>query len=304
VLAGVTGLALLLASESLEAGWIVDVSLRYPGIDKPAHLVQYAVVFLAVWWLLGALAVRHEVRTAAAASIAFLLGLGDELFQRLVAGRSFEVADMAANGLGVLLGIGLGPVLPSRRAARGAVAVAVIGTVALAAHSYRHLRHFNRGLLYTRQGDLPKALTEYRLALRDGMGSPSFYNELAWIEVESGTGDVRAAVEYAARALAATPRNPDTLDTYAWALHHAGRSREALPLLERAFAGKPRMFCIHYHLGEVYAALGDGARAEWHLREQIRLFPAGREARRAQQALRRLGLAVTGTPAAARSRPS
>src|SRR5205085_693146 len=121
-----------------------------------------------------------------------------------------------------------------------------------------------------------------------------FYNELAWIEVESGTGDAHAAVGYASRALAANPHSPDVLDTYAWALHHVGRSGEALPLLERAFAGKPGMFCIHYHLGEVYAAVGDPARAERHLREQIRLFPAGSEARRAALSLKRRGLIVTG----------
>ena len=298
VLSGVIGLALLLASENLGAGLIVDVTLRYPGIDKIAHLIQSALVFLAVWWLLGALVARPAARVAAAALIALLLGVVDEVFQWFVADRRVEIADLGANACGVLLGIGLGPVLPSRRAARSAVAVALIGATALAAQSYRNLRHFNRGLLYTRQGDLPKALVEYRLALHDGLDSPSFYNELAWIEVESGTGDVRAAVDYAARALAATPRNPDVLDTYAWALHHAGRSREALPLLERAFAVKPRMFCIHYHLGEVHAALGDGTRAEWHLREQIRLFPGGSEARRAEQSLRRLGLAVTGAPPA------
>ena len=298
VLSGVIGLALLLASESLGAGRIFDVTLHYPGIDKIAHLVQYALVFLAVWWLLGRLVERRAARAAAAAVITLLLGVVDEMFQRSVANRSFEIADLGANVCGVLLGIGLGPVLPSRRTARSVVAVAVIGATALAVHSYRQLRHVNRGLLYTRQGDLPKALVEYRLALHDGLDSPSFYNELAWIEVESGTGDTRAAVGYAGRALAATPRSPDVLDTYAWALHHAGRSREALPFLERAFAGKPRMFCIHYHLGEVYAALGDDARAEFHLREQMRLFPRGSEARRAEQSLRRRGLAVTEAPAA------
>ena len=299
VLSGVIGLALMLASENLGAGRIFDVTLHYPGIDKIAHLVQYALVFLAVWWLLGKLVEGRAARAAAAATIALLLGVVDEMFQRSVANRSFEIADLGANLCGVLLGIGLGPVLPSRRTARRVVAVAVIGATALAVQSYRHLRHFNRGMLYTRQGDLPKALVEYRLALHDGLDSPSFYNELAWIEVESGTGDARAAVDYAARALAATPRNPDVLDTYGWALHHAGRSREALPLLERAFADKPGMFCIHYHLGEVYGALGDGVRAERHLREQMRLFPRTSEARRAEQSLRRRGLVVTGTPAAA-----
>jgi tetratricopeptide (TPR) repeat protein len=157
----------------------------------------------------------------------------------------------------------------------------------------------NQGLLYTRAGDMPKALEQYRLALRDGVDSPSFYNELAWVEVESGVGDVQAAVAYSRRALDATPDSPDVLDTYGWSLHHAGRSREALPVLERAFAGKPGMFCIHYHLGEVYAALGDRARAETHLREQIRRFPGGSEARRAEVSLRRL--AATGPPTAGRT---
>lgn len=299
LLTGVAGIGVLLAAESLEATTIFDLALHLPGIDKVAHVAQYAIVFLLVWWLAGPLALRRARRAAVAAVIAFLLGTGDELFQRVVANRTFEVADLAANGAGVLLGIGLAPVLPTRRLARGAVAVALCGMVALAMHSYFGLRHFNRGLLYSRAGDLPQALEQYRLALRDGLDSPTFYNELAWIEVESGVGESQAAVTYSWRALSADPQNPDVLDTYGWALHSAGRSREALPYLERALAGKPRMFCIHYHLGEVYHALGDHDRAERHLREQIRRFPGGSEARRAEASLRRRGRTVTATPAAA-----
>jgi tetratricopeptide (TPR) repeat protein len=291
LLSGVVGLGLLLASESLAAQLIFNVTLRYPGIDKVAHFVQYALVFLVLWWLVGAVIEDRRRRAAVAAALALLLGTSDEFFQRLVADRSFEIADLGANVTGVLLGIGVGPVFPGRRVVRGTVlALAIVGAAGLAGQSYWHLRHFNRGLLYTRAGDLPMALTEYRLALRDGLDTPSFYNELAWIEVESGVGDVQAAVGYAARALAATPRSPDVLDTYGWALHRAGRSREALPLLERAFAGKPRMFCIHYHLGEVYATLGDSGRAAHHLSEQVRLFPGGSEARRAALSLRARGL--------------
>jgi Flp pilus assembly protein TadD len=103
-------------------------------------------------------------------------------------------------------------------------------------------------------------------------------------------------VRYGAIAFAGNPTNPDILDTYGWALHKAGRSREALPLLERARAGKPRMYCIHYHLGEVYAALGDARQAEAHLRDQIRLFPGGAEARRAQSSLQRHGFVVAAAP--------
>ena len=262
VLSGVIGLALLLASESLEAGRLFDFTLRYPGHRRRfAHLAQYALVFLAVWWLLGALdrAAARRGRSAAAL-IALLLGLGRRAVP-VVRGRpQFRRSTIsAANVFGVLLRD-----RPRTRCchpdetARSVVAVA------------RDRRHCPRrtarigacGTSTAACSTRAKAIsqrpwTEYRLALHDGLDSPSFYNELAWIEVESGTGDVRAAVDYAARALAATPRDPDVLDTYGWALHHAGRSREALPLLERAFAGKPRMFCIHYHLGEVYAALGD-----------------------------------------------
>ena len=140
-------------------------------------------------WPSGGCSARSSARCGAhgrAVPIAFLLGVVDELFQRSAVGRSFEIADLAANAFGIVLGIGLGPLRPSRRMARGLVAVAAIGASVLAVHSYRRLRHFNRGLLHTRQGDLPKALVEYRLALRDGLDSPSFYNELAWIEVESG----------------------------------------------------------------------------------------------------------------------
>ena len=296
LLAGVAVVALLLAAESLEANTIFDVTLHLPGIDKVAHVGQYAIVFLIVWWLAGQTALGRGPRAGLAVAITFLLGAGDELSQRFVASRTFELADLTANGIGVLLGLGLAPVLPSRRLARGAVGLAVCGVAALATHSYYGLRHFNRGVLYTRAGDLPKALEQYRLALGDGVESPTFYNELAWIEVESGIGDIEAAVDYGARALQGDPDNPDVLDTYGWALHQAGRSREALPYLERAFAAKPRMFCIHYHLGEVYGALGDDDRAERHLREQIRRFPGGSEARRAEAALR---LRLAGSAAAA-----
>lgn len=285
--AGLAGLAVLLAAESLAASVILDFSLRYPGLDKVGHVIQYSLIFLAVWWLAGRVVERRGVRLALSASVAVLLGLGDEFFQRLFADRTFDLGDLAANGLGVALGIGLGPVIPSRRLGRTLVVATLIAAGGVATYEYWRLRHFNRGILYTRQGDLPSALAEYRLALRDGLDSPGFFNELAWIELESGVGDVQAALRYASRALSANPRDPDVLDTYGWALFQSGRSREALPLLEQALAGKPRMFCIHYHLGEVYAALGDPRRATHHWREQIRLFPGGSEARRSLQSLRR-----------------
>ena len=84
------------------------------------------------------------------------------------------------------------------------------------------------------------------------------------------------------------PDDPDIHDTYGWALHHAGRSADALPFLERAFRAKPEMFCIHYHLGVVHLALGQTEQAVANLRRQMDR-PATREAAKAKLALARLG---------------
>ena len=80
------------------------------------------------------------------------------------------------------------------------------------------------------------------------------------------------------------PGDADFLDTYGWALIHAGESAQALgPLLE-AYRKKPSMYCIHFHLGMAYRALGRRAEAETHFRRQTELTDT-REARLARQAL-------------------
>ena len=287
-LGGIAGVALLLAAESLGAGTILDVSLRYPGIDKVGHVLQYGLVFLVVWQLTGRVVERRLARVAAAAAVTCVLAVGDESWQRLFAERTFDLADLAADGVGIVLGIGLGPAGRSRRLGRGLMAAAVVGGLGLAAHEHVRLRHYSRGLLHSRHGDLRSALGEYRLALRDGLDSPRFYNELAWAELESGVGDVAAGVRYASLAITASPRDPDILDTYGWALHRSGHPREALPPLQQAVAADPDMYSVHFHLGEVYAALGDRTRAVFHLREQIRRFPWNSEGRRAAASLERL----------------
>ena len=96
-------------------------------------------------------------------------------------------------------------------------------------------------------------------------------------------------MRYAERALARRPTDPDVLDTYGWALHRAGRHGEAFRYLQRAYDAKPDMYCIHYHLGAVYAALAEPEKAREHFLKQLQL-PHIREAALADQALRELSV--------------
>jgi len=110
---GLAALGMLLACENLWASTILSVSRRYPGIDKVAHVVQYAGVFFAVWWLLGTAVPKPGPRAALAAALAMLLGTNDEVLQRFVADRRFDLTDLAANAVGIMLGLGLAPLVAS-----------------------------------------------------------------------------------------------------------------------------------------------------------------------------------------------
>jgi VanZ family protein len=77
----------------------------FPGIDKVAHAGIYAV--------LGALAcvavrttwtIRGPSSVLLASVLALSYGVTDELHQRFVPGRSPDVYDVAADGLGALVG--------------------------------------------------------------------------------------------------------------------------------------------------------------------------------------------------------
>ena len=290
VLSGVIGLALLLASENLGAGRIFDVTLRLPGARQIAHLVQVRARLPRCLVAARQAGRGRAARAAVAAAIAPLWVSSTSCSSGRWPTAASRFADLGANAV-------RGPARD-----RPWTGAAIQANRSEGRRRGRDRRHCPRRPVVPAPAALqPRPAVHAPGRSREGSGgaigwrsstgSTRRRSTTSWrgFKVESGTGDAGAAVDYAARALAAKPRNPDVLDTYGWALHHAGRSREALPLLERAFADKPGMFCIHYHLGEVYAALGDGVRAEWHLREQMRLFPRGSEARRAEQSLRRRG---------------
>ena len=234
-LVGMLGLVIL---ENAGGDILYELLLRMPGIDKAMHWVQYTAIFFVLWWGLGRLSLRPWTRIALAVAGGLLIGITDELVQRTMAKRTFELEDLAVDLAAQLAGAAIvAPV--TRRLTAAVVAVSLCVTGFFAYDTHQRLVHYNNALLYERRQDFRSARAEYRQALADGHASPALYNSLAWAEIESGIGSATDAVRFAELALASRPADGDTLDTYGWALEHAGRSRDALAALERARAVKP-----------------------------------------------------------------
>jgi VanZ family protein len=96
----VIAVLVVIISSLLPSGSFPMRALGKLGIgDKLLHATAYAV--------LGFLPALHERRPTVAASLlsAIVIGIGLEFAQRLSPGRSFEIADMAADICGVLCGL-------------------------------------------------------------------------------------------------------------------------------------------------------------------------------------------------------
>ncbi len=288
VVLGLVAVVVVVEAVSIAFGGLVDDLLLYlPGIDKVLHAAGFLAIFVVCHRLMKATLPGFDAGALALGLALVVLAAGDELGQGLRSNRSLDLKDFIASVSGVALGVAwlLRPRRPWLALAAGMAALIVTGVVTL--ESYTTQRHMNAGTRFSRAGDFASARREYRLAYEAGVRSASLFNELGWVEIESGEGDPKSAVEYAAQALAMRPDDADVQDTYGWALHHAGRSAEALPFLERAYRASPDMFCIHYHLGEVYLALGRTETARAHLLKQLERQDT-REAARAAEVLSRM----------------
>ena len=96
--------------------------------------------------------------------------------------------------------------------------------------------------------------------------------ELALFEADHGTP--AAAVESASKAYAKRPDSVFTQEAYAWALHAAGRTAEALPIARQSVRLGLKSPALHYHLGVIEAAAGETAAARTSLQTALSLNPA------------------------------
>lgn len=286
-LAAVAAVVLLLVVEDLAGGLLDRLLLYLPGIDKFFHAVQALVLFFAA----RAIALRMAFRPGTAAMLAALgvlaVALADEVQQTQLSNRSVEQADVLAAGGGLVIALGL---LLARHRRRFGALLAIAG-MALSGgviyHSWNGTRHYKYGLRMAAEGRFDEARAAYARALAAGMNTPSLFNGLAWVEVESGHGDAEQAVRWAARSLELEPGNSDALDTYGWTLYHAGRYDEARARLQEAFALDPNIYCIQYHLAMVALAQGQRAEAIERLHLQVQRAPNSPEGIRAREMLER-----------------
>ncbi len=87
----------------------IELPFEFKGVDKACHSLAY------LW--LAAIPFFGFERSRIALAVAFLMllfGIGLEYAQDFVPGRFFSVADMAANSIGVVLGVFFGRYLKPR----------------------------------------------------------------------------------------------------------------------------------------------------------------------------------------------
>ena len=112
-------------------------------------------------------------------------------------------------------------------------------------------------------GQREAAIGTYRQVLEIDSEFVPVLNNLAWDLSESG--QLKEALEIAARARKLAPTDPALADTYAWILHKSGDSAGALPVLRQAWEGLPENRTIGLHLVEVLKAVGRSEEAKRQL---------------------------------------
>ncbi len=119
-------------------------------------------------------------------------------------------------------------------------------------------------------GNLPEALELYLQFARDG-NSPIAANNAAYLTARLYPND-DARLEHAEeliRQAIAESSVPQFHDTLGWILHLRGRDELAKRPLVTALLAVPGSAEVHYHLGKVHAATGEGDLARWHLQAAI-----------------------------------
>lgn len=113
---------------------------------------------------------------------------------------------------------------------------------------------------------MKRCFAEYDRALALWSDNAAVLNNYAYFLAEQDREPERA-VEMSSRATKAEPNNPTYLDTYAWALHKAGRTAEAKRVMQQALSlDRTDSAELQVHYGDILDALGERFMAEIYWR--------------------------------------
>jgi tetratricopeptide (TPR) repeat protein len=118
------------------------------------------------------------------------------------------------------------------------------------------------GNLREKQDRISEAEILYQRAIQEGDGDGVSLNNLAWLlAVSKDSNRIKEALDYANRAIALKPDQPDFLDTRGIVYLVEGRPKLAIDDLQRAVAIDSSSPAKYFHLAQAYLAIGDKNRA-------------------------------------------
>lgn len=165
--------------------------------------------------------------------------------------------------------------------------------------------HYNQGVLLFRQGNVPGAIQEFRMAIAENPGDARARNSLGVLLEKSGdiqgaifqyqsalrtdpnnrlshrllaralaqSGNLNGAIDQYAAAIKLDPKDPGAHNDFGVALHMRGDDRDAIYQYREALALDPQDFAAHRNLADAYNETGDGAQAVKELQVASRLRP-------------------------------
>jgi putative PEP-CTERM system TPR-repeat lipoprotein len=133
--------------------------------------------------------------------------------------------------------------------------------------------HSLLGQIYQSEGDIDTARAEYEAAIRVNPQAPIAANNLAWLYANGHGGTLDEALQLAQVARSKMPASAVTADTLGFVYYKKGMNSFSLTLFQQALDGEPRNPVYHYHLGLLYAQLGEDAKARKALHAALSLDP-------------------------------
>ena len=141
-------------------------------------------------------------------------------------------------------------------------------------HQHDHCdAHDRLAFVLANLGDLDGAIEHWQTAIRLDPDRQAIYGHLGWAFQEKGDADL--AKENYEKGVTDSPAAWNVYFHYATFLVRNDHPEHALAVLEKARCELGEFAWIHERMGAAYLVLGDGQRAQHHLRAAVKMDPDG-----------------------------